>query len=232
MGAPSRAVEEVVANQRPPLEVLYDEGPFVVVNKPAGLAATGRSLDDPRCVQAQVMEREGRAMWAVHQLDVGTSGAMLFVRKKSLVEGAQRALRAPAALKRYFAVCAGALGEKTTVVDAPLYWSNERRRQEVRAEGKASKTRVRVLDSGEGASTVYADLLTGRTHQVRVHLAYIGLPIAGDALYGQAAAQISRPALHAVRLRVAVGDRRLDVHAPLPNDMSALVRALGLVGPS
>jgi len=213
------------------IEILYDKGPLLVVNKPAGLPSTGRDLDDPECAQARVMAHEGKMVWAAHQLDKGTSGALLFTRKKALIEEIHRALKAPAALKRYLAVATGEIEETNLVIDAPLAFDAEARRSRVEAGGQEATTIVRVLDKTVDASLVFADLKTGRTHQIRAHLAHLGHPLVGDARYGGATNLIARQALHACRLRIVVGDDRLDVKAPVPDDFEALLDALELFAP-
>ena len=185
------------------MHVLHADDRLVVVDKPAGmLSVPGRT--EPDCASARVQHLYPDAL-VVHRLDQATSGLLLFARGVA----AQRELSADFAgrrvRKRYVAVVAGRL-EGEGLIDLPLAadWPNRPRQRVDPDRGKASQTHWRVLGH-EGAHTrVALEPLTGRTHQLRVHLAHLGHAILGDALYAppEAAGASHRLLLHASELTV------------------------------
>jgi 23S rRNA pseudouridine1911/1915/1917 synthase len=210
--------------------ILFRGDGLIALDKPAGLAATGRTLDDPECLQSWLIERIGCMAWAVHQLDADTSGVILFVERKSLVAEYARRLRHPGTRKVYVAICEGEPGFERKVVDAPIGErpGREPARRGVTAKGRPARSRVRVLDRAGGAALVEVAIATGRTHQVRIHLAHLGHPLVGDRLYGGRSSRTHpRHALHAARLALGGASRR-DFRAPLPGDLVRLADRLGL----
>ncbi len=202
------------------MRILADRGGVVFVDKPAGLPSTGRDLDDPNCVQRRLQEALGRRVWAAHQLDRGTSGVLVFVTRRSLVAPTQQALAR--GRKRYLALAHGRLAEPRRVIEAPLRYVRRQARPAVVPDGKYARTEVLLRQRGERASLVEARPRTGRTHQIRVHLAHVGHPIVGDALHGLGPA--ARLGLHCWRLRLE-GEW---VEAPVPADFRSLGEELGL----
>ena len=186
------------------MRVLHADDRLVVIDKPAGLLSVpGRT--EPDCASARVQTLYPNAL-IVHRLDQATSGLLLFARGID----AQRELSADFAERRvdklYVAVVAGHL-EGEDLIDLPVGadWPNRPRQQVDPEHGKPSQTRWRVL-AHEGAHTrVALEPLTGRTHQLRVHLAAIGHAIVGDTLYAEPglAAASPRLLLHASELHVA-----------------------------
>lgn len=213
--------------------VLYDEGHVLAVDKPAGLPATGRDLDDTDCMQHLLIQREERMVWAVHQIDAETSGVLVFVKRRSLVERWQRRLSAPTTQKSYLAFVHGVpTWKKAHRIDAPLHYDERARRQAVSEAGRPSTTLVRVRARGEGHALVEARILTGRTHQVRAHLAFVGHPLVGEKRYrAPPCEEHPRHALHAWRLRFHDGDAPAELSAPLPDDLVALAGRLGIALP-
>lgn len=177
--------------------ILHVDDHVVVADKPAGLPAVpGRPSELHDCLWHRVRAEVPDAL-VVHRLDMATSGLMLFARGPD----AQRRLSAAFAQrrvgKRYVAVVAGRVGDERGEIDLPLAadWPNRPRQVVDRERGKASLTRWVVLERGPDATRLELDPLTGRSHQLRVHLAAIGHPILGDALYADAAAQAAAPRL-------------------------------------
>lgn len=215
--------------------ILHHEGGVVVVDKPPGLPSTGRTLDDPRCVQFEAMAHLRRRVWAVHQLDAETSGVLVLVLKRSLVAPWQRRLAADSTAKVYIAIVHGQLpGGAEIDVDAPI-GSDPRRpgSQTVRPGGRPARTTFRTLARGPAHSVVEATLHTGRTHQIRVHLEHLGTALVGEKRYGAQAPCLHHPrhALHAHRIVFGDGDRPGELIAPLPEDLRALRLRLGIGTP-
>ncbi|NCT85198.1 MAG: RNA pseudouridine synthase [Comamonadaceae bacterium] len=186
------------------MRVLHADDRLVVIDKPAGLLSVpGRT--EPDCASARVQALYPDAL-IVHRLDQATSGLLLFARGLA----AQRELSADFAERRvgktYIAVVAGRL-EGSGLIDLPLAadWPNRPRQQVDHARGKPSQTRWRTL-AHEGEQTrVALEPLTGRSHQLRVHMATLGHAILGDALYAAPgiAAASPRLLLHASELLIA-----------------------------
>lgn len=186
------------------LAILHADDRLVVVDKPAGLLSVpGRTEAD--CASARVQALYPDAL-IVHRLDQATSGLLLFARGAQ----AQRELSADFAERRvqkcYVAVVDGALvGEG--IIDLPLAadWPNRPRQQVDLERGKPSETRWRTLAPAGAHTRVALEPVTGRSHQLRVHLAELGHPIVGDTLYAPPAiaAASSRLLLHASELRIA-----------------------------
>jgi 23S rRNA-/tRNA-specific pseudouridylate synthase len=211
--------------------ILLDEGGLIAVNKPSGLPSTGRTLVDPHCLQSMLVDRARRMVWAVHQLDAETSGAILFVRRKALVAEVARRLRPPAGQKTYFAICHGEPAFVERLIDTPIgaLARSRPRRAGGPADGRRAQTRVTVVARAAGYSLLELRLLTGRTHQARIHLAWIGCPLVGERLYRSPPCHLhSRHALHAARLVLGGPDGRLVIDAPVPDDLAELAGRLGL----
>lgn len=182
------------------MHVLHADDGLVVIDKPAGLLAVpGRGADKQDCAAARVQARYADAL-VVHRLDMATSGLMVFGRGGA----AQRALSGAFARrevdKRYVARVDGAAMAHDGEIDLPLIadWPNRPRQKVDRDAGKPSLTRWRVLSRDAAGTWLELEPVTGRSHQLRVHLMAIGHPIVGDALYGGTPAP--RLMLHASRL--------------------------------
>ncbi len=206
-----------------PLHIVYDADGLLLVDKPAGLPSTGRDLDDPACAQHRLQLALKRRVWAVHQLDAETSGLLLFVRRRTLV--APWAARLKAGRKTYLALVHGDPPDRF-VAEQPLDWVAAQRRRWVTPGGKPARTAVLTLARGPDAAWVRARISTGRTHQVRIHLAFAGHPLVGEARYRSPPCALhGRHALHAWRVDLP-GLERLE--AALPPDLQDLSRRLGV----
>jgi tRNA pseudouridine32 synthase/23S rRNA pseudouridine746 synthase len=198
------------------MEPLFTDDTLLVFDKPSGLLAVpGRGPDKQDCLAARVQARYPDAL-IVHRLDMATSGLMVMARGPAAQRELSRAFAAREVSKRYIAVVAGRLDappqgwgvpENWGVIDLPIIvdWPNRPLRIVDHQSGKPSLTRWRVLGSDEtGANTrVELEPVTGRSHQLRVHLRELGHPILGDALYAPPAVQAMAPRLllHAWSLR-------------------------------
>lgn len=205
------------------LTLLYRDDTLLAVDKPAGLLAVpGRGEGKQDCVARRVHAEHAQAL-VVHRLDEATSGVMLF----GLGADAQRALSIAFAerrvAKRYEALVHGVIDDDEGLIELPLAadWPNRPRQQVDPERGKPSRTSWRVIarDPAARRTRLALEPHTGRSHQLRVHLAAIGHPIVGDALYASPAhPPAPRLMLHACELRFAhpVGGRMIEVQSAVP----------------
>lgn len=185
---------------------------LLVLDKPAGLLAVpGRGPDKQDCLSARAQRLWPDAL-VVHRLDMATSGLFLMARGAAMQRRLSMAFEQRAVDKRYVAVVAGRLQtppaavDGWAVIDLPLAvdWPNRPRQIVDAVQGRPSITRWRVLEHGEDSTRVELEPVTGRSHQLRVHLLAIGHPILGDALYAPPAVRDRAPRLllHAASLRL------------------------------
>jgi 23S rRNA pseudouridine1911/1915/1917 synthase len=205
------------------LEVLYEDEHVLVVNKPAGVVVHP-SYKNPsgtllNALLGRFRERADVRPGIVTRLDKETSGVLVV----ALTAGVHARLQRRAPRKEYLAIVAGTPRPARGTIELPLGRdAHDRRLVTVVDEGLPSSTRYEVVSSRDGLSLVRCELVTGRTHQIRVHLAASGWPIVGDAVYGVADERISRPALHSWRVQFVhpVTGAPIDLSAPVPNDMA------------
>ena len=160
------------------------------------------------------------------RLDKDTSGLVLVALSPTVHATVQADARAGRVRKQYLAVVSGVPWPSAGSIQLPLGRDPaDRRRVVVRADGAASETRYDVLSSGGGRALVSCELVTGRTHQIRVHLASSGWPIVGDERYGSPDGDIARQALHAWRVELPhpITRVRLRIEAPPPPDLRAIL---------
>ncbi|HUR88339.1 MAG TPA: RluA family pseudouridine synthase [Ramlibacter sp.] len=204
--------------------ILFADPHLIVAEKPAGLLSVpGRGADKQDCVSARVQRQYPEAL-VVHRLDMATSGLLLMARGAQMQRQMSLAFSGREVDKRYIAVVAGLVMDDEGTVDLPLIadWPNRPKQIVEHSVGKPSRTRWRVLARDIATNTTRVELepVTGRTHQLRVHMMAIGHPIAGDALYAPLAVQELAPRLmlHASRLEFAhpaTAERmRFDSRAP------------------
>ena len=191
------------------LAVVHDDAACIVVVKPAGLLSVpGRGEQGQDCLSAQVQAAFSDAL-VVHRLDMATSGLMLFARGAAAQRALSIAFAAREVHKRYVAIVDGPVEHDTGEIDLPLMadWPNRPKQKADREHGKPSLTRYRVVARDEARHSTRLDLepVTGRAHQLRVHLLGLGHPILGDALYAPPEVQTrsDRLLLHASTLRFA-----------------------------
>lgn len=179
--------------------LMHEDPALVIATKPAGwLAVPGRGEDKQDCLAARVQAVFPDAL-IVHRLDMATSGLMAFARGKLAQRRLGDAFAARAVHKRYVAVVAGRLEPDAGEIDLPLSadWPHRPRQRVDPVSGKPSLTRYRVLAHDATLNTTRVELepVTGRSHQLRVHLMAVGHPILGDALYASAEVQAMAPRL-------------------------------------
>ena len=187
------------------MDLIYRDDTLLVVSKPAGLLAVpGRGEDKQDCLATRIQQEFPDAL-VVHRLDMATSGLMLFARGVEMQQRLSQMFRTRQVQKRYVAIVAGKMEQATGEVNLPIVadWPNRPLRKIDVESGKPSLTRFRLLalDAVKDTSRVELEPVTGRTHQLRVHMAEIGHPILGDTLYGAMAGVSSeRLLLHASKL--------------------------------
>jgi tRNA pseudouridine32 synthase/23S rRNA pseudouridine746 synthase len=182
-------------------DLVFHDDSLLVVNKPAGLLAVpGRGADKQDCLSARLQQNFPDAL-VVHRLDMSTSGLMVFARGAEMQRRLSRMFHEREVGKRYVAAVAGRLEPEIGEVDLPIAadWPNRPLRMIDAEIGKPSLTRYRSLGFIADTTRVELEPVTGRTHQLRVHMAAIGHPILGDALYGDSRSA-PRLLLHAAKL--------------------------------
>lgn len=237
--APAPKAERGDATARLEQCILYEDERLLVIDKPAGMAVHGGSgvsfgvIETLRAARPQATFLE-----LVHRLDRETSGCLLIAKKRSELRRLHELLRAGRVEKRYLALVLGRWQTGERRVDAPLR-KNQLRGGErivtVTAEGKAADTLFRPLDIRTRASLMEIALGTGRTHQIRVHSAHVGHPLAGDEKYGDGEFNrqmrglgLKRLFLHAHSIAYGDPDNGRDIHvsSPLPEELRAVLDRL------
>ncbi|MCB1035626.1 MAG: RluA family pseudouridine synthase [Acidobacteria bacterium] len=227
-------VAEAPFPEAPELSIVHRDRWLVAVDKPSGMLSQPAASQRPGDLAAdqvllrQLAGKEGQPPFLrlVHRLDRVTSGLLLFAAHPQALAPLDRAWRGGEVERIYLALVEGEAGFEGIEVDAPITrapggsW-----RFQVAEGGQPAKTAVERLAAGEGASVLRCRLLTGRTHQVRVHLAHLGLPVLGDTLYGARKGSAPRPLLHAYQLHLPHPRtrERLVLEAPIPEDFRPLL---------
>jgi 23S rRNA pseudouridine1911/1915/1917 synthase len=240
MPAKGPPIQSAIRRPRPEPEaveiaVIHEDEALIAIDKPPGLVVhptyrnwSGTLLNG---VLWHVRGRAGVEPSIVTRLDKDTSGLVLVALRPELHARIQRDAAAGRVRKEYLAIVRGVPAPAHGSIALPLARSvDDRRRVVVTAAGQHSETEYEVLSSANGYSLVRCVLVTGRTHQIRVHLATRGWPIAGDASYGEAHPALGRQALHAWRLNLPhpVTREALQLEAPVPQDLRALLDACGV----
>lgn len=224
------------APQDIPLDVVFEDDTLLVINKPAGMVVhPGNGVPDGTLLNALLHRVPGLAQvpraGIVHRLDRDTTGLLVVARTLEAQTDLVRQLQARTVSRRYFAVVAGDLRADGTVDAAIGRHPVQRTRMAVvQAGGKPARTHYFVRERLQGATLVECRLETGRTHQIRVHMAHIGHSLLGDEVYAprNVAERFSRQALHAWRLGLIHPKSGAEVEweVPLPADMEGLIAGL------
>lgn len=243
--APAAPAAQVPESRLVQLEqaILHEDERLLIVDKPAGLAVHGGSGLSFGLIESLRQLRPGRELELVHRLDRETSGCLVIAKRRSTLRELHALLREGGLDKRYRALLVGELPRARMRVDAPLrknvLRSGERMVTVDEQEGKPARSifqRLGRWECGERVLTlVEVTLVTGRTHQIRVHAAHLGAPLAGDAKYGDERANrelraigLNRLFLHASALtfRTESMTRGLRLEAPLPDDLQLVLNNL------
>lgn len=228
-------IQSVIRRPRPEPEalqvaVVYEDNSLIAIDKPPGMVVhptyrnwSGTLLNG---LLWHVRGRAGVEPSIVTRLDKDTSGLVLVALKPELHAQIQRDAAAGRVRKEYLAIVRGVPTPVRGSIALPLARSPEDRRLVVvTADGQGSRTDYEVLSTVNGYSLIRCELVTGRTHQIRVHLAARGWPVAGDSSYGEAHPTLTRQALHAWRLTLPHPVTRDPLHleAPVPRDLNSLM---------
>jgi 23S rRNA pseudouridine1911/1915/1917 synthase len=223
-----------------PLEVIYEDDDLLVINKPSGLvvhpAAGHRSGTLVNALLARCPEMraagEPRA-GIVHRLDKDTSGLIVAAKTEAARLALQEQFKRRQVHKVYLALLEGRPPQPRGVIDAPLGRDpRHRQRMAVVHDGRPARTVYRVLESFADHTLVQVEPETGRTHQIRVHFAWLGCPVAGDAVYGRRRGRgkelLGRQFLHAwkLRFRLPSSGEEIEPVAPLPPELEAVLAEL------
>ena len=246
----------------PRFSVIYEDDGIIAVSKASGIAVCPDRWDESRERLDRLVAEKlclGSKVFIVHRIDRDTSGLVVFAKNEASHRGLSLAFEGRAVAKRYIAVVNGRPPWKETTCDLPLVPDGNKRHMTIvdKFRGKKSLTRFVFLGGAGNYSVLEALPETGRTHQIRVHAAALGFPVACDPLYGSDKAVmlssikrnwrgdphderplLSRLALHAAELSLpaavvsggtlaaGVSDDALSFKAPLPRDMTALIRQM------
>jgi 23S rRNA pseudouridine1911/1915/1917 synthase len=213
-----------------PLALIYEDDSILVADKPPGVVVhptykntSGTLLN---AVLWRVRDRPGAQPGILTRLDKDTSGLVVIALTPDLHARMQKDAAARRMTKQYLAIVVGSPDPQQGAIVLPLARdTGDRRRVVVTPAGAPCETHYQVLSTHDGHSIVRCELVTGRTHQIRVHLAARGWPILGDSVYGEADARIARQALHAWRVSLLhpVTRQPLEFEAPIPADMRAIL---------
>jgi 23S rRNA pseudouridine955/2504/2580 synthase len=234
---------EARAQQQPPARllaqlgqsILFENPHILILDKPAGLAVHAGSGIPWGIIDAMRLLRPDEDIELVHRLDRDTSGCLLFARQRQALLAMQTMLRERRLHKHYYAVVKGSWPQELTEISLPLkkfHMPNGERRVRVDNSGKPALSRVQLLQAGSRYSVIRVELISGRTHQIRVHCQAQGHEIAGDDKYGDAdfnramrQRKIRRLMLHAASLELPQSDYtpEIVINAPLPEQFELLM---------
>lgn len=236
-----------VAAESLPLDVVFRDRALFVINKPAGLVVHPGAGNPRHTLQNALLALDPRLSVVpragiVHRLDKDTSGLLVVARTPEVHRALVEALAAREIERHYLALCLGVMTAGGTVDEPIGRHRTQRTRMAVRSDGREAVTHYRVIQRFRAHTLVRAELETGRTHQIRVHLAHIGYPLVGDPLYGgrrrltagstpelvAALSSFRRQALHASRLALSHPQtgREMQWEVPVPEDFARLLEEL------
>lgn len=227
--------------------ILFENPHFIAAAKPSGISVIPERWDDEALdFQSQMEQVLGQKLFVVHRIDKVTSGLVLFAKTEKAHQKLSMLFQERQIHKQYLALTDGIFGYESFTADYPIQESGSGK-SFIDEKGKPSVTRFTLLESFRDYSLVQAEPETGRTHQIRVHLAYLGTPILCDRLYGfnrplflsklkrknfklaeetEEQPLIARTALHAFKLEFEYDGEKILLECPLPKDMRAALNQL------
>jgi 23S rRNA pseudouridine1911/1915/1917 synthase len=230
-----------------PVEIVFKDRALFVINKPPGLVVHPGAGNAAHTLQNALLALDPKLALVpraglVHRLDKDTSGLLVVARTPEAHTALVEALAEREVERHYIALCSGVMTGGGTIDEPIGRHRSQRTRMAVRSDGRPSVTHYRLMKRFRAHTLVHVELESGRTHQIRVHLAHIGYPVVGDPVYGgrrrlPAGASpaliaeldgFTRQALHAARLKLAhpVTGKEMEWEAPLPADMAHLIAVL------
>ena len=225
-----------ISGEKLDLAIVYEDPDLIVVNKPAGLLVhpvryhlTGTLAN--ALIYHWQSKGEQASVHPVHRLDQTTSGILLIAKSSWVHQQISLELQQGAVKRHYLAITEGAPPRESGLINAAIKKETTGIKRVIAPDGQPALTRYRVLRRNSRAALLLVKLITGRTHQIRVHLSALAAPLWGDPLYGRPDSAFPRPALHAVSLGFRhPRDRRLiKLKAPLPADFIKLGVSLALL---
>lgn len=210
------------------LDILYEDDYILIVNKPYSMPVhpvKQHQSDTLANLVAYYAQSKGKEFTfrAINRLDKDTSGIVFIAKDRYTANAVKFALN-----KTYVAVCSGKITENGTVNMPIALKKDSKMVREVTADGSPAITHYKVLAVGDGVSLISLVLETGRTHQIRCHMSYLGHPLEGDDLYGGSLERIQRQALHCGKLEFVhpITNENISVVAPIPEDMKNISREI------
>jgi 23S rRNA pseudouridine1911/1915/1917 synthase len=240
-------VDEQVAAEALPLEVVFQDRALFVINKPSGLVVHPGAGNARHTLQNALLGLDPKLAVVpraglVHRLDKDTSGLLVVARTPEAHTALVAALAEREIERHYIALCSGVMTGGGTIDEPIGRHRSQRTRMAVRSDGRPSVTHYRLIKRFRAHTLLNVQLESGRTHQIRVHLAHIGYPVVGDPVYGgrrrlpagaspqlvAALEGFKRQALHAARLKLAhpTTGKEMEWEAPMPRDMARLIAVL------
>jgi len=215
-----------------PLEIEYKDDQILIINKPAGLSVLPEGWEKDSAYVVKILTEQLGKIFVIHRLDKTTSGVMVFARTAEAHRALNMQFDQRQARKIYHAIVLGNPKWDEHVARHPLRVNvgHKHRTMVDDKNGKPSETRFKVLKRYPAHTLLEAELMTGRTHQIRVHAYELGYPLLGDVLYSAPETDIiARPALHAYSLSFnhPTTNERLTFTAPYPRDFKSALKKLG-----
>jgi 23S rRNA pseudouridine955/2504/2580 synthase/23S rRNA pseudouridine1911/1915/1917 synthase len=237
-------------SRRVSIDIIYQDLNIIAINKPAGLLSIPPRYDEQTANAKELLEHQQGPLYVLHRLDRQTSGVLLFAKNANTHKALSGLFESREINKKYIAICFGIPLPKESEINLPIReMNNKRGKYQVHPNGKEAISNYRVIEEFRHYSLLELDLITGRTHQIRVHLKAIGYPLLVDDFYGYAEAfylsevkkkkynlgrhhkempLFSRSSLHAHKLSFVYPGKQdiLDITAPLPKDFKACLNQL------
>lgn len=218
------------------LSILYEDEALLIIDKPAGIPVHPSILHYDNSLSNGIKYyfdniKLNKKIRPVNRLDRNTSGIVIFAKNEYVHDALSKQMQNDIFLKEYITICNGLFEEKTGIIDAPIARKeNSIIERCVNPTGAPAITHYKVLKEFEIDGKIFSELLisleTGRTHQIRVHMAYLGHPIIGDSLYGSESILINRQALHAYRVEFIhpISRQKIVITSNIPKDMSDIIK--------
>ena len=220
-----------IISKKMKLDIVYEDEGLLVINKPEGIAVHPSILHYEDSLASGVkyyFEQNGiyKKIRPVNRLDLNTSGLIVFAKNEYIQENLIRQMERNTFTKEYLAIVQGNLENEKGVIELPIARKEESIIERCVSEnGKKAITEYEVVKKLNGYSLIKCRLLTGRTHQIRVHMAYIGHPLLGDTLYGEKSDLINRQALHSFKISFIhpITKKEIQLTSDIPKDFMKIL---------